>query len=106
MQRLLLLFFCICSFGRVQAQQPVVPADWHPSLDLVREKLETQLSETKAQQAVNVLIGRLAEVTDAELLIVYIQLYERLSPAKRAELRRDQGQWLKTREQRISRPLS
>ena len=97
MRFLLLLSLCGWCFTRIQAQQGVAPADWYPSLSAVHQELENQIQEAKTQQTVARLAGNLFDVADAELFLVYFQLYERSSLAQRVVLEREQGRWLRER---------
>lgn len=73
-----------------------VPTDWQPSLDQVADTLnELENNESPlAQQAMNLMSQSLADVKDAQLFIVYVQLTETLDVKGRIKLRAEQKQWL------------
>ena len=78
------------------AEDPL-PKGWRADLDSVAELIGSELEQSTAQQEMNRLSGRLAEVREAELVIVYLQLYAASSPVERAKLKTEQTLWLKKR---------
>ena len=83
------------------ASEPVIPPHWQPSLTEVEMAFKTELESKKgaglAQQQLNELTARLSEVYDAELFIVYMQLFAKLGPEGRRQLFAEQQQWLRKR---------
>jgi uncharacterized protein YecT (DUF1311 family) len=78
--------------------EEALPKGWKPEIDYVIEATETELERSTAQQEMNRLTGRLAELKDIKLAIVYLQLYAALTKDERAALKLEQGRWLKKRE--------
>jgi uncharacterized protein YecT (DUF1311 family) len=78
--------------------EEALPKDWKPNIDYVIEATETELERSTAQQAMNRLTGRLGELKDIKLAIVYLQFYAALTRDERATLKLEQGRWLKKRE--------
>ena len=60
MRFILLVCFCLCFFGRANAQQMIAPDDRELSLTLVRQELETQIKEAKSQETALRLTNRFA----------------------------------------------
>lgn len=80
---------------------PIVPEGWVKAddLDRVYETLQKQL-DTGVD-----MIGtawEMAAVRDAQLLAVYIAVYEKLPNARRETLRKEQAAWLKKRAKAVS----
>lgn len=85
----------------LHARCEIVPDTWTPSLNQVKEYIET--SEPRAttnQQILTKTSENLADVRDAELFIVYVQLMQALTPQERTNLFSEQKRWLSTREAR------
>jgi uncharacterized protein YecT (DUF1311 family) len=78
--------------------EEALPKGWKPEIDYVIEATETELERSTAQQEMNLLTGRLAELKDIKLAIVYLQFYAALTKDERAALKIEQGRWLKKRE--------
>ena len=78
--------------------EEALPKGWKPDIDYVIEATETELERSTAQQEMNQLTGRLAELKDIKLAIVYLQLYAEMKKDDRATLKLEQGRWLKNRE--------
>ena len=77
---------------------PITPKQWRPDVAAAIEWLEQDLQETKAQQGMNRLSRRIADLKDAQLFAVYIRLAEYLSVADRQKLCQEQEHWLLARE--------
>jgi uncharacterized protein YecT (DUF1311 family) len=84
------------NFG-AHAEEPL-PKGWKPNIDYLIETTETELERSTAQQEMNQLTGRLAELKDIKLAIVYLKLYAEMTKDERATLKLEQGRWLKSRE--------
>jgi uncharacterized protein YecT (DUF1311 family) len=82
---------------RAHAEE-ALPKGWKLEIDYVIEATETELKQSTAQQEMNLLTGRLAELKDIKLAIVYLQLYAEMTRDERATLKLEQGRWLKNRE--------
>ena len=76
---------------------PIIPEGWLPALAPSIEATLEQLKETNAQQHMNLLSRQIADMTDAQLFIAYVRLYEKLPPKERAALVAEQAKWLKAR---------
>ena len=74
------------------------PKGWSPNLDEVTARFRDELKNAHGQQEINHLSGRLAEVRDAQLALVYIQLWQKLSPKEQASVKKEQAAWIKQRE--------
>jgi uncharacterized protein YecT (DUF1311 family) len=75
-----------------------LPPGWKPNLDNTTSFLDNELEQGPAQQPMNRMTGALAEVADARLAIVYLQLYAVLPPKEQSGLRAEQGKWVKSRD--------
>ena len=75
----------------------MVPDDWYPALHPSIVSALAQLKEANSTAEMNSLSRQVADMTDAQLYIAYIRLYEKLSTKERAELLAEQTKWLKTR---------
>ena len=85
------------STAAAQTAPPIIPEDWLPALaPSIRYALE-QLKDANAQMEMNLLSRQIADMTDAQLFIAYVRLYERLGPKERAKLVDEQTAWLKKR---------
>ncbi len=75
----------------------IIPEDWVPALaPSIKSALE-QLKGANSQAQMNSLSREVADMTDAQLFVAYIRLYEKLSAKERAKLVEEQAQWLKKR---------
>ena len=95
-----LIVFSFCAVTSISAQTTstkVLPPDWIPALaPSIRSALE-QLKEANSQAQMNSISRQVAEMTDAQLFVVYVRLYEKLTPKERSRLLEEQGRWLKER---------
>src|SRR4051812_2124675 len=100
LRRVLLPAFLICAcLFPVQAQtkSKIIPGDWLPALaPSIKTALEN-LREANAQQEMNRLSREVADMTDAQLFIAYVRLYEKLPAKEREKLFAEQAAWLKKR---------
>jgi uncharacterized protein YecT (DUF1311 family) len=76
---------------------PVIPEGWLPALAPSIEAALEQLKDANAQMEMNRLSRQIADMTDAQLFIAYVRLYEKLSQKERAALVAEQAKWLKAR---------
>lgn len=84
------------------AQTNITPPDWLPALSpSIRAALE-QLKVADTQAEMNSLSRQVAEMTDAQLFIAYVRLYEKLGTKARAALLAEQTKWLKARTKAAS----
>ena len=101
MLRLLLLtaYAMLLSASAAFAQTPtrIVPEGWLPALAPSIEAALDQLKEANAQMEMNLLSRRIADMTDAQLFIAYVRLYEKLPAKQRAQLVAEQTAWLRKR---------
>ncbi len=82
---------------QAQSKTAIVPKEWYPALTpSIRAALE-QLKTAATQTEMNDLGRQVAELTDAQLYIAYVRLYERLSTKERAALLKEQTAWLEER---------
>ena len=100
-----LFLFCVLSTlspSLLQAgerEKAILPREWRPDLSAATELLEKDLADTQAQQGMNQLSRCLADLKDAELLTIYVCLYETLPPAEQRSLLQEQTTWLGRRRQ-------
>jgi uncharacterized protein YecT (DUF1311 family) len=74
-----------------------IPADWLPALaPSIKSALE-HLKEANSQAEMNRLSREVADMTDAQLFIAYVRLYEKLGKSERTALVAEQTKWLKAR---------
>ena len=94
---LLLAAFLVAPPAAAQSKTRITPDDWYPALNpSIRASLEL-LKEANSTAEMNALSRQVADMTDAQVYIAYIRLYERLSTKERAALLTEQTKWLKTR---------
>jgi uncharacterized protein YecT (DUF1311 family) len=81
------------------AEPPVkiVPQEWLPALAPSIQKALDDLKEADTQAEMNSLSRHVADMTDAQLFIAYIRLYERLPASQRDALLDEQTRWLARR---------
>src|SRR4051794_18224745 len=99
LRRVLFVAVIICASASLNAQtkSKIIPDDWLPALaPSIKTSLEN-LREANAQQEMNRLSREVADMTDAQLFIAYVRLYEKLSPKEREKLFAEQAAWLKKR---------
>ena len=90
----------MAAVGSLHAQPkpaPIIPEGWLPALAPSIEAALEQLKETNAQMHMNLLSRQIADMTDAQLFIAYVRLYEKLPVKERAALVAEQAKWLKAR---------
>ncbi len=75
----------------------IIPEDWLPVLSPSIDNALENLKDANSQSEMNSLSRHIADMTDAQLFIAYVRLYERLSPKERTKLEEEQAQWLKKR---------
>jgi uncharacterized protein YecT (DUF1311 family) len=77
-----------------QAAFQIIQEDWAPQLDYAVEFLYDALEEGHVTQAkMNHVSANVAEITDAQLFVVYTRLFQKLSPADQLDLYREQENW-------------
>lgn len=93
-----LSFLCVfIAASSASAQTKIIPEDWLPALaPSIRSALE-QLKEADSRATMNSLSREVAEMTDAQLFIAYVRLYERLGTKERTALVAEQSKWLTAR---------
>lgn len=103
MRNLLVLGVIICCFAAsARAAEPkssskIVPEDWVPALTPSIKSALEQLKDANSQAEMNSLSRQVADMTDAQLFIAYVRLYEKLSAKERDKLVEEQAAWLKKR---------
>jgi uncharacterized protein YecT (DUF1311 family) len=75
----------------------IIPEGWLPALAPSIQSALDQLKGANAQAEMNLLSRQIADMTDAQLFIAYVRLYEKLPPKERAKLVEEQAAWLKKR---------
>ncbi len=96
-----LLFFAFAR-ANVSAQTEtakVLPADWVPALSPSISAALQSLKGADSRAEMNSISRQVADMTDAQLFIAYVRLYNSLSPKERATLVTEQTKWLKARTQ-------
>jgi uncharacterized protein YecT (DUF1311 family) len=94
------LLFCLFAATPIGAQtkpSPIIPEGWLPALAPSIQSALDQLKEANAQMQMNLLSRQIADMTDAQLFIAYVRLYEKLPAKERAKLVEEQAAWLKKR---------
>lgn len=77
----------------------IVPTDWLPALAPSIKSALGDLKEANSQMEMNLISRQVADMTDAQLFIAYVRLYERLPQKERDALFAEQTKWLKARTQ-------
>ncbi|MDQ3118072.1 MAG: DUF1311 domain-containing protein, partial [Verrucomicrobiota bacterium] len=86
------------AFVVAQSSSKIIPPDWIPALaPSIRSALE-QLKQASSQAEMNAASRQVADMTDAQLFVAYVRLYEKLGTKERAVLVAEQTKWLKARE--------
>lgn len=80
-----------------QSSSRIIPTDWLPALSPSIKTTLDDLRDADSQAEMNRLSRQVADMTDAQLFIAYVRLYERLSAKERTKLLEEQGAWLKKR---------
>ena len=83
--------------AQTKAPAKVIPDGWLPALAPSIETALDSLKEANSQIEMNMLSRRIADMTDAQLFIAYVRLYEKLPPKEQAALVAEQAKWLKAR---------
>lgn len=82
---------------KAKTNPKIIPADWLPALAPSIQSALDDLKEANAQMEMNRLSRQIADMTDAQLFIAYVRLYERLPQKERDALVAEQAKWLKAR---------
>jgi uncharacterized protein YecT (DUF1311 family) len=90
-----LLLCPLASFAQTNTR--IIPDGWLPALAPSIKSALDDLREANAQMEMNLLSRQIADMTDAQLFITYVRLYERLDTKERAKLLEEQTAWLKKR---------
>lgn len=80
-----------------QTKAKIVPAEWTPALAPSIKSALADLKDANSQAEMNLRSRQVADMTDAQLFIAYIRLYERLPQKERDALLAEQTKWLKAR---------
>lgn len=77
----------------------LIPENWTPSLEQTRDYLDEsfKVNAEVPQQTLNQMSKNLADISDAQLFIVYIRLVQTLDARGQAELFDEQQRWLAER---------
>ncbi|MDO8938038.1 MAG: lysozyme inhibitor LprI family protein [Methylicorpusculum sp.] len=94
------LIAVLAGCDHLQTDKEVIPQSWQPSLTTLREFLESdQVNQTAVnQRRLNDQSQHLADILDAQLFIVYVQLLQTLDGQNRDALFEEQRRWLTDRE--------
>ena len=87
----------LASSASAQTKSKIIPADWVPALAPSIKSALGDLKEAISQTQMNLLSRQVADMTDAQLFIAYVRLYERLPQKGRDALVAEQTKWLKAR---------
>ena len=90
----------VAASSQVRAAEPstrIIPSEWLPALSPSITSALQQLKEAQSQPEMNLLSRQVADMTDAQLFIAYVRLYEQLSAKEQQKLRDEQARWLKER---------
>ena len=85
------------SKAQTKSDRKIVPSDWLPALAPSIKSALGDLKEANSQSEMNLLSRQVADMTDAQLFIAYIRLYERLPQKERDALLAEQTKWLQAR---------
>ena len=103
MRALPVILLCLITISDVLAgPADPLPGEWKPDLRLV-EEVVTRFYENGGQQGLNLRTGRVFEIRDAELAILYLRLYCILPSKEQALLRNEQAKWLKYRAAEVDK---
>ena len=80
-----------------QTKSKILPAEWVPALAPSIKSALGDLKDANSQMEMNLRSRQVADMTDAQLFIAYVRLYERLSQKERDALVAEQAKWLKAR---------
>ncbi len=94
------ILLAACATTSISAQTKstkILPSDWVPALaPSIRSALE-QLKEANSQAEMNSISRQVADMTDAQLFVVYVRLHDHLPAKERATLVLEQPHWLQAR---------
>ena len=91
------VFAATSSLFAAEPASKILPADWVPALSPSITAALQQLKASNAQMEMNLLSREVADMTDAQLFIAYVRLYERLGAKEQQKLRDEQARWIKQR---------
>jgi uncharacterized protein YecT (DUF1311 family) len=94
------LIVVITGCDHLQTSKPIIPESWQPSLVSLQELVESSPvnQATVNQRELNDQSQYLADILDAQLFIVYVQLLQTLDRQNRETLFQEQKHWLTNRE--------
>ena len=95
--RLIVALWIIPLSAFAQTKTRIIPEGWLPALAPAIKTALDHLREANSQNEMNKLSREVADMTDAQLFIAYVRLYEKLSPKERENLVAEQTAWLKKR---------
>lgn len=87
----------LASGASAQTKSKIIPAEWVPALAPSIKSALGDLKEANSQMEMNLRSRQVADMTDAQLFIAYVRLYERLPQKERDALVAEQAKWLKAR---------
>ncbi len=90
----------VAASSQVRAAEPrtrIIPSEWLPALSPSITSALQQLKEAQSQPEMNLLSRQVADMTDAQLFVVYVRLHDHLPAKERATLVLEQTKWLQAR---------
>lgn len=91
------LLLSLSASVHAQTKSTIIPGDWLPALAPSLKSALDALRDADSQNEMNRRSREVADMTDAQLFIAYVRLYERLPAKERAKLFDEQAAWLKKR---------
>jgi uncharacterized protein YecT (DUF1311 family) len=95
----ILLCHFLAAYSLQAGNEPMIPAKWQPDLSTAIDSAEADLKDATAQMRMNMLSRQIADMKDAQLFVLYVRLFEKLTPREREKLAAEQTSWLKARTQ-------
>ncbi|MBS3953297.1 MAG: DUF1311 domain-containing protein [Methylomicrobium sp.] len=94
------LIIVLAGCDHLQTSKPIIPEVWQPSLTSLQEFVASSPvnQATVNQRELNDQSQYLADILDAQLFIVYVQLLQTLDEQNREALFEEQKRWLTDRE--------
>ncbi|MCD2453093.1 DUF1311 domain-containing protein [Methylicorpusculum oleiharenae] len=94
------LITVLAGCDHLQTSKTIIPESWQPSLTTLQEFVESSSVHQAAvnQRELNDQSQYLADILDAQLFIVYVQLLQTLDGQNRDALFEEQRRWLTDRE--------
>ena len=91
------MLLALTASAQTKTKSSIIPSDWLPALAPSIKSALDDLKNANSQREMNALSRQVADITDAQLFIAYVRLYERLPQKERDALFAEQAKWLKAR---------